>query len=471
MSITSPECLYDALPLAIRQARARAMEHPTLFGQGRILSLVQTLISFTNLDQLRAPLLFNRKKPASILGVSTRTIDRFLGQLEKLGWLKRLKQPRLKEGVWGVTSILWKSWVLESIFILPKGMDKWGNPMRSKGASTPLNPAGDSTKTIVKVDSKGVEQDLGVVQDSKLSESKANEGLNAEDLSLSRATEMAHLSLSSKEEVLRNKLEENFSKKEKQPTFDPFGEQKKRSRRLPEDLVDPMQTYELTPAQICWLMKRCKKNSHRLQDLFAVAEPTFKKKNLKAKSALRYLVYLSGLEQDFSSRAQEVTKKEVQKKKSSRKDKWIEAMTEKGLSLGALLPSGWVVEEVINGMAFLENSLGEKRASPAIPLMENLIRFYPHWARKLYRTQETPSLSSSFEVEPEVFAISKLPDLDSKTKNEFIEIKSLSVYKKNSIEAQSKKEQVEKSNLKDTALAALKNIKSILRFPSFSNNF
>lgn len=338
MAIKSSADVFKKLPLAIRKARARAMEHPSLFGLGRVMALVQTLISYTNLDALQTPLRFNRNSPAKVLNVSTRTIDRLLTQLEGLGWLSRLPQPRLKQGVWGVTSIQWADWVLASIFVIPKGKDKWGNDT----APAPH-----------------------------------------------RATKVAHLSNSSKEEVDISNKPLKETRIQKEGAFDPFDETRDQRRRIPKELVPAMELLEIKPSTLCWLMARCKRNGSMLQDILIVATPAFNSRITCKKERLRYITYLTGLKKDFKPKAQEVSAKLVVKARSKNRLNWLQTLATLAFKPNRLLPSGSRVVRQDKELVIIENEQGQQTASPWKTLITNLICHFPHWARKLNRPADT----------------------------------------------------------------------------------
>lgn len=377
--MTSAGCLFASkLPVTIRKARARALEHPSLFSKGRVIALVQTLITYTNLDSIESPVLFNRKKPAQILDVSTRTIDRLLNSLEALGWLQRLKQPRLKCGGWGVTTILWAPWVLKDIFALSSTEDKWGRKVRpnNKNQSKPQKPSVPSS-----------------TQPLKQAQKPSKE---ASILPKHRETKMAHLSSSPKGEVLHNKLS---TKDQINNTFDPFNEKKKRGRRIPEDLVDPMHELELTPSNICWLMAKCKQQGIQLQHVLSVALTGIRKRALKSSQAIAYLVHMIKVKKDYAYLAKEQSEAQALIKRSQRRTKWLEKMAKHAFKSGIKLPDGQIVLNVMDELVMLgdsnESPLG---AAPKVKLVERLIRKYPHWARRLGKKCTTRPLSTGETV-------------------------------------------------------------------------
>lgn len=343
------------LPLLIKKARARAVEHPQLFLKGKVTALVQVLITYTNLDDIGTPLRFNRERPATLLGVSTRTIDRLLKELESLGWLARLPQPRLKDGNWGCTSIAWSAWVIKDVFALPPATDKWGTPTHKTSKTTAPNP-----KTLV-----------------------------------NRATKTAHLSFSPKGEVFQNKVENDNSHKSTETAFDPFNERMKNSRRIPVDLVEPMKALKLSAQNICLLMAHCKRKGKRLQDVFLATLDQLKQRRLLGQDALGWLMYMIGLERDYAYESRQKQNQAQQKQRTAKRTALLQRLADIALRPGATLPNGMVVGDRINGMVTLSQP-GSSRFSgaPELPLMESLCKAHLSWARKILRGKfELPTIS------------------------------------------------------------------------------
>lgn len=332
------------LPSLIKQARARAVEHPQLFLKGKVTSLVQVLITYTNLDSISTPLRFNRERPAALLSVSTRTIDRLLKELESLGWLKRLPQPRLSQGGWGCTSIAWAPWVIKDIFAVRRSSNKWqnGNPHEDKKpkAATPENSAPD------------------------------------------RATKTAHLSLSSKEEVFQNK---GVSAESSKPSFDPFKESEKPSRRIPEDLKPAMKEFDLSAKDICYLMSICKGKQFWLQHLFQATWDQLKSRALKARDAVGWLIYMIKVNnRDYKFEAMQAQQRKLAKQRSERRNALLARIAAKAFTPGTQLPDGKFVLSCANDLVVLSND--GKTATSACPsamLVESLARIDVWWVKKV----------------------------------------------------------------------------------------
>lgn len=362
MTIETVEHLFaPKLPLRIKEARARAVEHPKLFLKGKVTAMVQVLITYTNLDNTEAPILFRRDLPAAILGVSTRTIDRLLRDLEGLGWLQRLPQPKLRAGVWGCTSIRWSRWVITDIFTAKASNDKWGSKERRqrKVAMAPdLAP-----------------QTACISQNHSHQKTPLLDG--------DRATESAHLSTSPNGEVFQNKVASDDSLKSH---FDPFGERKSESRRIPDDLVVPMKEFSLTPANICWLMARCKSKGVRLQHILAATGDQLRTKGLRARKALAWLMYMIGLDRDYRHEARAAEQRVHDAQRKARRKAWLADLSSRAFVPGRTLPNGLTVDRHAGDLVTLLNhTTGRQEACPTLTLARSLATHYPWWARAVLR--------------------------------------------------------------------------------------
>jgi hypothetical protein len=326
------------LPKAIQRARALVAQHPNLFLHGKASALAQVLVTYTNLERLQAPLIFNRGTPARLLAVSTRTIDRLLGQLESLGWLKRLPQPRLGPGTWGCTSISWAPWVIQDFF-------------------SPQEPG-------------------------KASTASRNARLTAQPSHLAdRATNSAHQSFSPKGEVFQKKasgtIEQNSPANKSVATG---------GRRIPADLVEPMTVFGLQPDQICILMARCKAMGVRLQAVLAACTQDLTSRSLKAKDAMAWLMYKIGLKIDFDYAARQEGQRKAKQVRTGRRQTWLKRMHQAIVVPGTVLPDGRKVLQDNGDIVTLCDDQGRiLGAMPSLRLVEELCRRAPAWARAVAR--------------------------------------------------------------------------------------
>lgn len=326
------------LPKAIQHARALVAQHPHLFLHGKASALAQVLVTYTNLERLQAPLIFNRGTPARLLAVSTRTIDRLLGQLESLGWLKRLPQPRLGPGTWGCTSIAWAPWVIQEFFSLQAS---------SKAPAMARN--------------------------ARLPHQQSN--------SADRATNSAHQSFSPKGEVFQKKASGNAEQTNPANKSVATG-----GRRIPADLVQPMTMFGLQPDQICMLMARCKARGVRLQAVLAACTQDLTSKSLKAKDAMAWLMYKIGLKIDFDYAARQEGQRKAKQVRATRRQAWLKRMQQALVVPGTCLPDGRKVLQESGGIVTLCDGHGRVLgAMPSLRLVEELCRRTPAWARAVAR--------------------------------------------------------------------------------------
>lgn len=332
------------LPKAIQHARALVAQHSQLFLHGKASALAQVLVTYTNLERLQSPLIFNRGTPARLLAVSTRTIDRLLGQLEALGWLKRLPQPRLGPGTWGCTSIAWAPWVIEEFFT---------TPTRTNASAHARN--------------------------ARMTPPQSN--------SADRATNSAHQSFSPKGEVFQKKAS-GIAEQPKQADKAVATS----GRRIPADLVQPMTLFGLQPDQICMLMARCKARGVRLQAVLAACAQDLTSKGLRAKDAMAWLMYKIGLKIDFEYAARLEGQRKAKQVRAARRQAWLKRMQGALVVPGTCLPDGRKVLQDSGDIVTLCDAHGRVLgAMPSLALVEELCRRAPSWARTVARGRTLPS--------------------------------------------------------------------------------
>lgn len=309
-------------------------------------ALVKTLIAYTNLDKLGAPLRFARARPAAILKVSLRTIDRLLSKLEDLGWLKRLPQPRLAPGYWGCTSLVWSDWVLREIF----------QDRRRTFSSSGPTPH------------------------------QKNIPPNAAKSSPDRAPLMAHQSVPPTEVFNNNKpgIARSFDKYSRiespeNPLSAPPG------RRIPESLVAYMHEFRLSPAQICWLMARAKERGLWLQDVLSFAREGLTRHALLGRPACAWVLSLLRVQKDYAHLAREASCARRMQTHQAR----ILARTERLCRVlfipGRILPSGLRIDGTREGLTYCVDTSGRMSAMPSRQLLAHLAGAHRSWLKSALR--------------------------------------------------------------------------------------
>jgi hypothetical protein len=326
------QVLSARLPATIRRAQARAGMHESLFGEGLAAELAKVLLAYTNLQAVDAPILFKRTRPAAILGVSVRSIDRLLSRLVVLGWVRRLRQVRHAPGQWGCTRIAWQGWVLRDVL-------KMEEP-REQRAKEPVQP------------------------------------------SAHRATDMARNSLTPPtEEVLRR----NPPQAEALETKKPHG-----AARIPETLLAAMREFSLSPAQVCWLMAKCKAQGTWLQDVLAVEAQSLRKHALTGRRACAWVVSLVQGGTDYAWVARQKASEETQQKRALRLRTRDERLAAKLFAPGATLPNGATVQHCADGFVFSKTSHDSLQGIPARALL-HAVTAHRSWLRARLRGVAAPS--------------------------------------------------------------------------------
>jgi hypothetical protein len=108
------------LPSLIRVAQQRSHQLPAVHEIRQGPLLVSALLAFTSLQDVGGPIRFKRAKLAALLGVTTRTIDRRLGELERQGLAERVTPRGKVGGRWPVTQLRWGAVALAAFW--PAGL-------------------------------------------------------------------------------------------------------------------------------------------------------------------------------------------------------------------------------------------------------------------------------------------------------------------------------------------------------------
>ncbi len=323
--------------------------HESLFKRGPECALIKTLIAYTNLDALGAPLRFVRSRPAAILQVSTRTIDRLLTKLEKLGWLRRLPQPRLAPGRWGCTTLVWQDWVEREIFL-------------------------DRTRSFTSASS------ISAAHRRPASTSdQASKSLPA------RATVLAHQSVPPTE-VINNKPGVAGSSDDCshiEPPANPHNAAS--SRRIPETLVAYMHEFQLSPAQVCWLMARAKERGMWLQDVLSFAREGLTRHALLGRPACAWVLSLLSVQKDYAHLAKETSRTRRFQSHKARIHLRTERLSQALFTPGRVLPSGLRIDGTREGLTYCVDASGRLSAMPSQQLLAHLAGGHLSWLRSALR--------------------------------------------------------------------------------------
>jgi hypothetical protein len=332
MSInTAADVFAHRLPVLVKQVQARiARSHELWDLPGKCVRLLQILATYTPLESPHLPLIFNRAKPAGLLNVSVRTIDRCLGTLSERGLIVRMKQKRHGPGQWDCTSIRWTEVCVNKLFA------------QTPAASTPPRPA----KNIAH-----------------------------------GATDLAHKTTpSSKEEVVKKPSTDGSPEKQA------IANLKKIMPRVPIDLIEPALSLALSRIQITTLMCRCREIKQRLQDVFTVTKGTLDQQMLKGRDAMAWLLKVISSGQDFKwlSKQKTILKASAhrQQRQAHFTDQVITALSKTSIAL----PDGTYLNEVLAGMAYVFNPSNNTIASrPVAQLAHKFIKQSPGWIKQLIR--------------------------------------------------------------------------------------
>ncbi len=357
MSInTAADVFAHRLPVLVKQVQARiARSHELWDLPGKCVRLLQILAAYTPLESPHLPLVFNRSKPAGLLDVSVRTIDRCLGTLSERGLIVRIKQKRHGLGQWDCTSIRWTAVCVEKLFSQPIQVSKQPS---TKSLPSYTKPPNDLASSVSQRLPKNI---------------------------VDRAPDLAHKSTpSSKEEVVKKPSVDGS------PDKAALANLKKMMPRVPVDLIEPALSLALSRVQITTLMCRCRKINQRLQDVFTVTKDTMHQQMLKGRDAMAWLLKVIGSGQDFKWLSKQKTLVKATTYRKQRRERFSDQVIT-ALSQGPMfLPDGSHLKEVLVGMAYVSNPGSNTVASrPVAQLANKLIKQSPGWIKQLMREGPT----------------------------------------------------------------------------------
>lgn len=270
------------LPSLIRVAQQRAQQLPEIHSVRHGPLVVSALLAFTSLAELQAPIRFSRQRLARVLGVTARTVDRRLADLERLGLAARVTPKGKVRGRWPVCHVRWSERAFQTFW--PRGLPS------SAPAAKPCPDAADGAP-----DSRSAPQ--------------TPRGSADRSRRLGHPPLLSHSS--AREDLGSGESGRAGSAKDAQPTPHSF------LRRLPGDLRPMAEVYGLRAEQVCTLMARCKQRGQRLQDVLAVAETSLRGRT--GSSAMALLLHLVGLDRDYAAVRRRTQTREATTRAASRR--------------------------------------------------------------------------------------------------------------------------------------------------------
>lgn len=419
MSInTAADVFAHRLPILVKQVQARiARSHELWDLPGKCVRLLQILATYTPLEAPHLPLIFNRAKPAGLLDVSIRTIDRCLGILSERGLIVRVKQKRHGPGQWDCTSIRWTAVCVEKLFARKLTVPTI-NPMSAlsqKEFQAKIIHASSQQPHVVpeqavsmfdnSVKNAGTDENIAAVQAKLHSEIPFHEGNRTPD----GATNLAHKTTpSSKEEVVKKPSGDGSPETNRQ------AELKRLMPRVPVDLIEPALSLELSRVQITTLMLRCREINQRLQDVFAVTKGTMDQQMLRNRDAMAWLLKVIGSGQDFRWLSKQKAQAKEDEQQLSRQLQFqadvIVALSKQPVAL----PNGVALSEVIADMAYIiDPSTRVITTSPVRQLARSLITQSPAWVKQLLRGQLPAYGDNLANPRPPISTFEPRPSIES----------------------------------------------------------
>lgn len=337
MSIdTAHDVLAPRLPVPVREGQIAVVQAEALWELPvRSIKLIHVMLSYTRIHPFYDTITFSRQKAADILAVSTRSVSRYLKDLEVAGVIERLPQ-RQKNGVWDCLTVRWTKRATEKYLRIPSCQK--GKPLPPRKDP----PDGDSQ----------------------------------------RGTHKSHISgfLKNKED----KKTADAASSSNSPSF-PSDELKRLMPATPRDLIEPALSLGLNRVQVATLMKNCKLVGQRLQDFFALYAEALVSRRITGRQALAWLLTVikrgSDVTWTLAQRRQEVRHVEKRTKNRRTLDRVGQALAAKPV----VLPDGAVLTEVSGGLAVLRSQTGFLSSCPIDQLARFLLRHHVRWTIDLLR--------------------------------------------------------------------------------------
>jgi hypothetical protein len=385
MSIrTAADVFAHRLPKTIRAFQARVAIHPELWSlPSSALRLVQIIATYSPLTSLDRPVIFSRKRPAELLGVSVRTIDRRLNDLVEFGLIVRVRQRRSDNGIWDCTAIRWtdaaKRYFFKPLISSPTAEGNVINANLASGYGSSITNTAPQLDAAVSRAGTAASAQPPAYEHALDATPPGNEH--------HRATDMAHKTTpAGKPEVfIKKKSEAERFSKQPSPRKPPVVRYQGRSIR--SDLVQYAQSLELSGKDVVHLLARCRDAKQKLQDILALQVAYMLKRSIKGREAIAWITSQLATGRDFGwvlRLKEQDAKRDVQQRKRGRiVARMVEALRSRA---GCILPNGAVLEEVKGDLAYV--SLSGRRASlPVHELAEKVLRRYSAWSRRCLRGQ------------------------------------------------------------------------------------
>ena len=382
MSIqTAGDVCARRLPPAIREIQTRFVQAKALWEVPlRSLRMVHVIISYTPLAPFNGTITFSRQKAADILGVSTRSVSRYLNDLAEAGLIERLPQHQ-RNGVWDCTTIRWTRLALENYFT-------------------------DGRSNIQKDMQKGYETKI---LDSNISFNTSTGN------SPNRETQKSH-----KTKIYKNKEENKTAGDNFQPIQNRSPEERHLRQQMPgtpSDLIGPALSLGLNRIHVATLMKNCKQTSQRLQDLFTLYLEKLLERRIIGKAALAWLLAVIRRRQDTGWLVMQKNRESRKTHKQSKNKQLVDKVSRQLEQVPVSLPDGAVVTEVYSDMACIRQKNGISSSCPLARLSENLLRHHPFWTIRLLRGK--PVFPAPVPVRPEKNSVLPAENRDKPASNSF----------------------------------------------------
>lgn len=365
MSIdTASDVLAPRLPLPVRGVQTTFVQAKALWELPlRALKLVHVMLSYTPVYPFCDTITFSRQKAADLLGVSTRSVSRYLNDLEEAELVERLPQ-RQKNGVWDCTTVRWTKKAQEKYF------HAWPGQERER-----------------------LGKDKKILESNKEISDSNIPPKTPPERDFHRGTDVSHISGFSKNKE-DNKTADAASS---QHTSSVSTELKRLMPATPHDLIRPALSLGLNRVQVATLMKNCKLSGQRLQDLFTLYADTLTSRRITGRQALGWL--LAVIKRGYDT-AWLVAQQRLDARRAAKHVKNRRLLDRIGQALAVrpvVLPDGAVLEEICGGMAVVRYAGGSLSSCPVDRLARFLSRHHVHWTIDLLRNRHpVPAVAPLF---------------------------------------------------------------------------
>lgn len=363
-SVLSRVDVYSpALHSRIRRAQAQAGRNAELSRLPDGPLLASALLYLTDLAT-RAVRPFPRQMLANVLEVSTRSVDRRLADLEKLGWIERLPQAYDPDsGQWSITRVRWLPSAVATLFPAARrpapAPDRATNladlsvevpstqlPSKEKPLRRPRPEANEPRST------------------SALPETLRDDTTSLADEPCSRESSPAPTAPPALPGPISPPTPTSSTPCSDSSAATPELARPTRPQPgIPPALRAPAAEFDLSRVQLAVLMRECRARKQWLQDVLSLAEPHLRRLQLRSRAAVGYLLTMLSSDRDFSRQLRQRELDRRERYRAARRLRLL-ARISASIPIGTVLPWGRLVDRSPGWLILRDEAQGASLSLP-----------------------------------------------------------------------------------------------------------